>query len=272
MKTTTCRSKRSVLIAGALLAPALLSAQQPRRTIFSRPQTTVDTTTPVLREPASAVRPFEAVAAPFVLDSVRLALAGRCVEVLTAGGQAVTGQPRLSLLERVKITLPEATPADTQTRVVLARSGPYLAGGQVVIPTAVVRVRTPGPPVEAAIVSQFDVVSCADAHVLPLQLPSVPESARPIAVTGGAEGTVVWVPGEALLPTLQHYVIFDLGSAAGVRPGDQVTVYDPSDPEAVAAVTTVLRTSSHSATAVIIDQVRARISSGARARVTAKLP
>lgn len=272
MKTTTFRSRRSVLIAGALLAPALLPAQQPTRTIFFRPQTAVDTTAPAAAEPASAVRPFEAATAPFVLDSARLSLAGRCLDVSTAGGQAAMGESGVSLLERVTITLPVGAPADTQTRVVLTRRGPYLLDGHVMIPTAVVRVRSPGPPVEAAIVSQFDVVSCADADVLPLQLPTVPESARPYAVAGGPEGTVVWVPGEALLPTLQHYVIVDLGSAAGVRPGDQVTVYDASDPEAVTAVATVLRTSSHSATAVIIDQSRARISPGARARITAKLP
>jgi hypothetical protein len=219
----------------------------------------------------SVVRAFEAAAAPFVVDDATFAAAGRC----TAPGALPPGEPArpgVSLSETFEVQPPAGVRADSAARFVLARLGPMVDAGQVVIPTAVVRLGDArGGTSAAEIVAQFEVVSC-DAVVLPLDIPAVPEGARPAPVTGGPTGKVLWIAGEALLPTLQHYLIVDLGSRAGLQPGDQIAVLGDGGDEAAAAVATIVRVSPQAASAVVIDRSRGAIAAGARVRVSARMP
>lgn len=226
--------------------------------------------------PPRAVRPFEVLAAPFVADPAQLATAGRCVATAVAGeSRDDAARRRLRLREIVGLRPPRGVAPDTTTRFLLVRDGPVLdAVGLVVWPTGVVRVIRTTPAVEAEVVAQVDVMSCSD-RVLALELPAVPSDARPVAVPDGASGRVLWVEGDALLPTLQHRVIVDLGHGSGIRAGDQLTIF--LDDGAVAgprdaAIATVVRVGVRASSALIIRQSRPGIAAGMRARVTAKLP
>lgn len=280
--TPTATSQQRVPVRSQEPPPAAATPQrqagESARTIFFRrrsPGSFVESDTGAtaerVQDPPPAVRAFEAAAAPFLVDSAFLASAGHCLGVEEARADSVAGHSGASLLERLTIVPPAGAAVDTTSRFLLTRHGPALPGGTIVIPTAIVRVREPGQPVKADIVAQFDVVSCSD-QVVPLNLPATGGTVRPRSVSSGPAGSVLWVARESLLPTLQHYVLLDLGTVAGVRPGDQVTVFDPANPDAPAAVTTIVRAGERSSTAVIIDQTRATIVSGAPARVTAKLP
>ena len=219
---------------------------------------------------AAAVRAFEAASAPFVADKAMLASAGRCVAPREAGSATGAG---VSLSDRFMVRPPRGATVDSAARFVLARIGPRLEVGQVVVPTAVVRLldrRGQGGSQQAEIVSQFESVSCDDI-VLPLWIPT-PDTRRPVPVTNGAEGRVVWVASEAVLPTLQHYLVIDVGSAAGLRSGDQVTILDRSRARAPVAIAAVVRASREAATVLVINQARAAIVAGAPVRVSAKLP
>lgn len=219
---------------------------------------------------AAAVRAFEAASAPFVADEAMLAAAGRCVAQVDADPTNRTG---VSLSDRFMVVPPRGAPADSQARFVFARSGPKLEAGQVVVPTAVVRLlgdHRGNAPVEAEIVSQFDAVSCGDI-VLALWIPPA-DARRPEPVSNGAEGRVVWVASEAVLPTLQHYLVIDMGSAAGLRSGDQVTIHSEGAARLPVAIAAVVRAGRDAATVLVINQARAAIAPGAPVRVSAKLP
>lgn len=219
---------------------------------------------------AAAVRAFEVASAPFVADSATLAAAGRCER---PGRAADVMRSGVSLSERLMVTPPRGAPVDSAARYVLARRGPQLEVGPVVVPTAVVRLvgdRPATAPLQAEIVAQFDAVACGDM-VLPLELPAH-DARRPAPVTNGAEGRVVWVASEAVLPTLQHYVVIDIGAGSGLRAGDQVSIYAGSGRRAPAAIAAVVRVGARSATVLVINQASVAIGPGAAVRVSAKLP
>jgi len=219
---------------------------------------------------AAAVRAFEAASAPFVADDAMLATAGRCV---AQSGSEAASRTGVRLSDRFAVVPPRGAPVDSQARFVVARRGPQLEVGQVVVPTAVVRLldsRGGNAPLQAEIVSQFEAVSCGDI-VLPLWIPPA-DARRPAPVTDGAEGRVVWVASEAVLPTLQHYLVIDIGTAAGLRSGDQVTIHAESPARLPVAIAVVVRASRDAATVLVIDQARATIATGAPVRVSAKLP
>jgi hypothetical protein len=154
-------------------------------------------------------------------------------------------------------------------RLVLVRLAESIPGlGRVVVPTGVVRVTGNGGPRRAEIVAQYDAISCSDRLVLPGEAVEPGAAAR--SAWTGATGRVVWVGGDALLPSLQHSVIVDLGTVNGVRPGDEVTISGAGGD--VVATASVVRVTRLSASAMIVRRPQAGVVAGLRARVTRKSP
>lgn len=214
--------------------------------------------------PAVPPAVFEALSAPFVAEGGLLERAGRCVAL---GDSSALRGGGVMLYGRVSLAAPRGTAA-AGSRWVLVRRGPVLPGlGPVAIPAGVVRVTGAGTPATAAVLAQFDALTC-DELVLPVET-LAPPGARPVPVTDGAEGRVVWVASGALLPGLHHAFIVDIGGRS-VRPGDVVTAYAGSgEPVATARV---VRTGSRSATALVMRQSSGALAAGLRVRVTEKLP
>jgi len=211
---------------------------------------------------------YEALSAPFVGDSVVFAGSGRCLSV----GAAAAGGVQLK--ETLSIRIPRGAAAPAGSRWLLVRRGPVLFGlGEVGIPTGVVRLTSrtgAGVPGEAEVVAQFDVMSCDDM-VLPIErMRSRPEGAR-TPVTNGARGLVAWVANESLLPSLTHALILDIGTSAGVRLGDRVTIY-AGDGTAVVANADVVHVTPRSATVLVVGQSLPSLAAGLPVRVTEKLP
>jgi len=278
MKTTIFRSDCRVMVfAGALMAPALLSAQaEPERTIFFGAQAIPGPgVSDSIRRAAAAdsavpARVFEVMSAPFVTDVFALARGGRCVGV----GEAGLAEARGVLLSgTMSVMFPAGTTGQADSRWLLVRRGPMIPGlGVVGIPTGVVRLTSAGTAVttgQAEVVAQFGAISCADA-LFPLAVsPRLPD-VKPAAVTDGARGRVAWVEDESLLPTLQHALIVDIGLQAGVRAGDLVTIY--ADDGTVAAKASVVRADQRSATVLLVRQSSGSLAAGLPVRVTEKLP
>jgi hypothetical protein len=229
-------------------------------------------------QPPRAVRTWEFLSAPFVPGDEALRIAGRCREVRPSHGMG-RAPAALRRSDRMTITTPGAVASDTGLRFIIARPGPMLEGiGRAVTPTGIVRIvrsATSTSPAEAEVVAQFDKITCENI-LLAFSLPGDTSSRRPAPVASGSRGRVVWVASDALLPTLQHHVLIDLGAAA-VRPGDQVMLFAPQAEGAAgtpseAAIATVLRAGARSSSAMIIRQARAAILNGAPVRVSAKLP
>ncbi len=258
-------------------APAEVRTQSrsPRRTIFFGNQpaggfTTPDTTRRAPVDSGVPARVYESMSAPFVIDQSLLDRSGRCLSVGSGGTSPEGG---VLLHGGLSLDLPNGSLPDTGARFLLVRRGPVLAGlGAVVIPTGVVRL-TSGNTVRGAaaeVLAQYDAMSCSDL-VVPAASAPLARGGRLTTVSDGAAGTVAWVPSGSLLPTLQHALILDIGTDAGVKPGDRVTVYG-GDGSAVVGSADIVRVSARSATALVVRQSLGLLAAGLRVRVTEKLP
>jgi Tfp pilus assembly protein FimV len=211
---------------------------------------------------------YEAMSAPFVGTPAVLAASGRCVSVRPMASEARGVQ----LSEPITIRVPGGV-ATAGSRWLLVRQGPVLSGvGQIMIPTAVVRLTSDSPAgadASAEIVGQFGAVSCADRV---LAVPDAPaHEATPTPVTDGVRGRIAWVENESLLPSIQHALILDIGSASGVELGDRITIYD-ADGRMVVAGADVVRVEERSATVLVARQSLPSLAAGLPVRVTEKLP
>jgi hypothetical protein len=222
------------------------------------------------------------IAAPYVEREGGPPNAGRIVGTGEVPSIPLTESVRpLQSYERVFVVVPPGMPTAAGTRYVAVRYGPLLEGvGQVMIPTAVVSVERaqPGQAVEARVVARFEPLQIGDLLVTPEAVPvNLP---RPTPVAGGTETSVLWVKGDPVLPTLHAYAILEGGSAAGMRPGDQVTLYrerrTTADgivlPESEIAVVQIVRVTPQASTAIVIDQSYGAIRQGTAGRVSAKMP
>jgi hypothetical protein len=258
--------------------PAAPPGAPPARTIFFGVQPgggfvppPADSSGGTTLDPAVPPSLYESLAVPYVMDAGLLARAGRCTS-LDTGSESLAGTtPGGALLRSVLTMTPPAAVARVGERFVLVRPGVELPGlGRVVIPTGVVRVTDANAPLRGELVAQFDIVACDDLVVAPT-VAEIPIDAVPNPVASGAAGRVVWVGGDALLPGLAHSLIVDIGSAAGVRPGDRITIFAEDNATEVAGAV-VVRVDGLTASALITRRPGAGVVSGLPARVTAKLP
>src|SRR5687768_4125273 len=231
---------------------------------------------------APTIRPGEFYAAPYVERAGGPPNAGSIVGTGDVAGIPLTERERpLQSHERVFITVPRGMSSAAGARYVAVRNGPLLEGvGQVVVPTGIVVVERAqaGQAVEARIVARFEQMFIGDQLVSMEAAPS--NVTRPAAQATGTRTRVLWMKSDPVLPSLQSYVVVAGGSAAGMRPGDQITFYRErrlSDdgvalPETDIAVAQIIRLTANASTALIIDQTHGAIEEGTVARVTAKMP
>ena len=260
---------------GGLLAPVTTSE---RSEATSRERSEA-TTREILEAfpPGAAPNPYEVVSAPYVAEAAQLNGAGRLAEARSTavGAGAVVAGP-IHLTDRVDFSAPRGTSIDSGGRALLVRVGPSVTGvGIVVVPTGVVRatdrIGSLGT-VPGVIVAQFDEILSTD-RVLPLPERDLASSATLSPVTRGATGRVVWIPSGALLPSLQHQVIVDIGERDGVHAGDQLSIRDrPGQGGVTVAVARVLRVGPRSATALIVRESLPQVRVGMEAVLTGKLP
>ena len=182
----------------------------------------------------------------------------------------------MQLSEPMTVQLPggAAPAAPAGSRWLLVRQGPVLTGiGQVLLPTAVVRLTSDNPAgaeASAEIVGQFAAVSCTD-RVLAVPVVPARHEGTPKPVTDGARGRIAWIENESLLPSIQHALILDIGAAAGVQLGDRITIYG-ADGRMVVANADVVRVDQRSATVLVARQSLPSLAAGLPVRVTEKLP
>lgn len=212
---------------------------------------------------------YEALSAPFIADAGSLDRGGRC---LTLGDSTSPDRGGVLLHEPVQFAAPPGMAAAAGSRWLLVRRGPVLEGiGGVGIPTGLVRVTATGTGMASGeVVAQFDAMACSDV-VLAAPSPASWPTSRPAPVSGGAGGRVAWVASQSLLPSVQHALILDFGAAAGVHPGDGVTIY-LADGTTVVARATIARVDARSSTAIVTRQSLGSLAAGLPARVTEKLP
>ena len=154
-------------------------------------------------------------------------------------------------------------------------------GGQVVVPTGVVRIEraTPGEAALARVVQEFDDMRL-EQNLYPYDTLSMALDLRPAPVERGAMTKVTWVENDPELPTIQHRVLLEPMRNQTVRPGDQFALVRERVrhtsgamlPEREIAIVQVLKVTRYAISGIIIDQTEPKIHVGTAARLVARMP
>jgi LysM repeat protein len=156
--------------------------------------------------------------------------------------------------------------------------------GTVVIPTALLQVIRAPRNGEAAIVEVLAVYGMvdADAQVIALDTTGAGASSRPMPYSDARTTKIRAIYRPAVLPSLNYDVIFDFSSRDGVKIGDEVQVFRPSEPailnespeipEVAIATGQIVRVTPFGSTARITSQQQPAIQVGESVRLTARMP
>ncbi|MEJ7813028.1 MAG: hypothetical protein WKG32_21620 [Gemmatimonadaceae bacterium] len=232
--------------------------------------------------PVRALRAPEVYAAPWVDGLGGPTSHGELLERADVSAALTADRRWLSHQDRVYASLPPGAVAQIGDRYLIVALGAEVGtSGQVVAPTGIGEVVASGqgdaPTLQ--IVRQFGAVKLGQ-WVLPLaRLPlptSEPRSGRDL----GVQSRVVWIASDALLPSLQDYLILDAAFRDGVTIGDRFTLLRPrvqtpggaTLPEEPIALVEVVRVTQRGSTVIILDQRHGAIQLGTPARLTAKMP
>jgi len=187
--------------------------------------------------------------------------------------------------DNVLIQPPAGTTPVAGDRFVVLSIGPAVYGqGQVVVPTGIVQVSaspSAGAATVAQVVQLFGEMK-PDQMLVPLDTAGLSSTTRAVPVADGRWGTIKWVLSEPVLATTQSYVVLDVNLGDGVRPGDEFSVFrerkagsipsDPATPEIAIATLKAVKVTPFGTTAIVMSQVQPAIKTGARVRLTAKMP
>jgi hypothetical protein len=233
------------------------------------------------KAPALTVRPGEYEAAPYIVPSNHPLGAGKLLGGVDTPALDLTSDAGYRIYDRLYVTPPVGVTFHPGDRVVVARTHDDLSDvGTIVEPTGILRidsVATHGPAI-AELVSQFGTV-VPDQIIVPAGQSFEPTTERPIAGTYPTSAKLLWIKGTPVLPSIQTYVLLGAGQSAGIRPGDEFTIYDDANarripgvaPVATATVK-VVRVTPLGSAGIIVDQTQPQVRIGMPTRLTARMP
>ncbi|MBK5188816.1 MAG: LysM peptidoglycan-binding domain-containing protein [Gemmatimonadaceae bacterium] len=239
--------------------------------------------------PHPAVRVGETFAAPWLDRANGPADQGTIVGSAEISGIA-TNTPRSRMLneERAYITLPKDVVPSRGDRFLAFQLGPVLEdGSQMVEPTGVVEVERAenGDASTVRIITQYSNVE-AGQGIVPVDRFTLGNEARPAPLMLGTEGKVIFVGDNAVLPSVQSYVVIDVTAKDGAKLGDQYTLFLPRHsvlvkgrgdemtkvPEERIALGQVVKVTDRGTTLILVDQQNPAVKLGTMARLTARMP
>lgn len=235
----------------------------------------------IQKAPALTVRPGEYAAAPYVVPSKRPLGAGKLLGGVDTPALGLNSDAGYKLYDRLYVTPPAGTTLHVGDHVVVARTHDDLPDvGTIIEPTATLRidsVATRGPAI-AEIVEQYGTV-VPDQIIVSAGQSFEATTERPVGGEYPTSAKLLWIAGTPELPSLQTYVVLAAAQAAGVRPGDQFTVYDdqaakriPGVGPVATATVKIVRVTPVAASGIVVDQTQPQLRAGMSTRLTAKMP
>ncbi|HKO16531.1 MAG TPA: LysM peptidoglycan-binding domain-containing protein [Gemmatimonadaceae bacterium] len=237
--------------------------------------------------PQSTVRFGEYLAAPFVDRRSGPRGSGRILKLVSPSVAASTRDMhgRMQLHDEILISPPVGSAAPEGERYVAYTVGPYLEDvGQVIIPTGVVAVTRAPRSGEAAIgqvVQMFREME-ADQLLMPYDSSVVEITARPQPIGGAGWSSVQLVLNDALLPSIQNYLVLNVSSRDGVKLGDEFQLFQPrhtardedglAEPDIPLARAQAVRVTPYGTTLLLTGLDYPKIEVGTVARVVARMP
>jgi hypothetical protein len=261
--------------------------QQPRgMTVFSPEANRIEHTARAslnLRDAPNAVRIGEYLASPFVWTADGPADWGALEEPTDAPGISMTVANRpLQYLDPMFVQLPKGVTGTVGDQYLVYRLDSLIEGqGQVLVPTGIVKLMSPGANgrSRAQLTQKFEDVF-EGQRLMPLDTLHQTRGVFPKRVEFGLATRVSWLASNPILPGSGSYLVLAAGAKDGLAAGDQVTLLRERGvdsngaalpPEEV-AVAQVTRVTPYGAGAIILRTLQAGVTSGMRARVTAKMP
>jgi LysM repeat protein len=252
-------------------------------TIFQPSRPDVDTAAlrASLQPPPPPPRRGEYEEAPYVIDAATppgVGSIGRRIGTSAASDR--DGLDRLHLGDEVELAVEAGATVQVGDRLVVMGLGPSVGKGlRVAEPHGVVRVtRTEvGRPVAGRIERQTGVITVGQRLVAAAESPPARVVRPTPADPGDLETTVRWISGDALVPSLQTYLLLVAGAKEGLRPGDLVALFTREGTgdaarEARIAVARVVRSDDTGSTAIVVHQDRNGIAVGVPVRRVARAP
>lgn len=274
---------------GGQAAPGPI-AEAPRRattgTVF-RPATLVRTTNAPMTEALPPRVSFgDVVSAAFVGPTNGPAGAGRLLfRADIPGIEKERSTTNFQPYDKVLMTPPVGSIAAERERFVAYTLGQTIEDlGTIVIPTALLQVVRAPRNGEAATVEVLELYGMVDANTLVIALDTTGAGAtgRPSPYTDSRSTTIRAIHRDAVLPSLNYQVLFDLAARDGMKIGDEVQVYRarqpevrderPAIPEVAIATGQVIRVTPFGTTARITWHEQPAIRVGEHVRLTARMP
>jgi hypothetical protein len=233
----------------------------------------------VMRVEKPRNRTGEFASAPFAIDASSVTQSGKVGRRTGAAG-GFRDIERLVLTDEAEVVLPPGVAAAVGAQFVSVQLAPITPGGaKVATPTGVLEVikAEQGHPVIARVMRQSGRIE-EGQPLLAFVGGAVSNSttAVPVARSAGAPEThVIWVESDALLPTLQSFVLLAATEHDGVKAGDEFALVKRSGlgadaQEKQVAVVRVVRVTALGTTAIVIRQSDASIAVGSEARLIAR--
>ncbi|MDB4884001.1 MAG: hypothetical protein JWL95_2767 [Gemmatimonadetes bacterium] len=273
-------------------APASAPAQTPTRgtsqTVFT-PRTIVFGRTASRRlGPPARVAIGDVLSAPFYVQVGGPSSSGSVMFSADLPGiDQEHSTSNFQLYDRLLMIPPAGSAAAVRDRFIAYQVGPTEENlGTMVIPTALLQVvRAPrnGEPAVVEVRQLYGMLD-ANAKVIPLDTTGSGASGVPVAIPASSARTaaLLEVYRPSVLPSLGHYVLFNLSLRDGMRVGDEVQVFraraepkgddGPVLPEVPIATAQVVRVTPYGSTARVTSQQQPAIRKGESVRVTARMP
>lgn len=241
----------------------------------------------VAPKPTPVIKFGNFLSAPFVDRSGGPRGSGAILQIVNLSVAAAGRNPkeRAQLNDDILIKPPVGSAAAEGDRYVTYALGPKIDGfGQVIVPTGIVQV-TRAPRDREAVVAEvthmFGEIH-ADQRLMPYDSTVLQMVARPQPASDSLVARVRLIPGDAILPTVQDYLVVDASSDDGVRIGDEFELYDPrhgidgsggfKQPDITLARAQVVRVTRYGTTLMITDHKHPKIEEGTLARRVATMP
>jgi hypothetical protein len=189
--------------------------------------------------------------------------------------------------DRILIVPPASSLGAENDRYIAYSLGPLVEDvGQVIVPTALIRVVRPPVNGEAAIAEVLELYSPlqADNRLVPWDTAGSGASVWPVPVPAGSGqvGKIRSIQRPAELPSLDSYLLVDLSAKQGLRMGDEVEIFHPRDvrtgedgpsiPEVSLGRGQIVKVTPYGATARVTAQEQPAIKEGESVRIISRMP
>jgi LysM repeat protein len=271
-------------------AIAAVEVEQPRRavgpTVFTQVHMQRSLASQALPAPPAHVAIGDVISAAWVGPEKGPAGSGKVLfDADIPGIDMPRSTSNLEMYDKVVLVPPVGSIAAERERFVAYTLGESIENfGTVVIPIAVLQVvRAPrnGEAAIAQVVQLFGKLD-AETRVIPLDTAGAGATGRPTPFRDSRTAKVKAIYKDAVLPSLNHEVLFDLAARDGMKIGDEIQIFRPREkeiqderpavPEVVIATGQVVRVTPFGATARITWQEQPAIRVGESVRLTARMP